>query len=252
MQIIKKIAVFILINVFSFSAAIANENDVHWGYYKEGLFSADKWGELSGDYILCKTGKNQSPIDIDDTIKSELPFIKFHYDITDEDIVYNGHTVQINLHSKNDYIILDDKKFYLQQFHFHTPSENKIKGKTYPLEVHFVHANEEGDMAVVATMFEIGEFNPQLDKAWKMLTDEKNKVNNINDPIDVYALLPTNKSYYRFSGSLTTPPCTEGVVWLVFKEPVTLSQAQYDKIKSVITYNNNRPLQLRHGRIIIE
>lgn len=250
MKVFKPITQFIMMSFFAFSAANAAEN-THWGYL-EGSFSADKWGDLSHEFVLCKAGKNQSPINIDNTVKGELAPLKFHYDITDEDIVYNGHSVQINLHSKDDYIIIDDDRFYLQQFHFHTPSENKIKGKSYPLEVHFVHSNENGETAVVAAMFEIGDFNEELAKAWSALTKEENKTNHINDPIDIYALLPKNKSYYRFSGSLTTPPCSEGVIWLVFKDPITLSKEQYNKIKSVITFNNNRPLQSKHGRIIIE
>lgn len=246
-QMVKSIA---LVSLFVSSAAFA-EGAHHWNY--EGDTAPEKWGELSPEFKLCSTGKYQSPIDIQRAYKTDLPDLKVHYQIAPEDVVNNGHTIQVSLKEKEqNYLILDGEKYYLQQFHFHTPSENLIEGKSYPLEAHFVHADSKGDIAVLAVMFEVGDENKALDGIWGFLSKEENKTADLSKPIDVSKLVPKGDEYYRFSGSLTTPPCSEGVAWLVTKVPSTISKAQLAKFQEALHAHNNRPVQPLNGRIIIK
>jgi len=162
----------------------------------------------------------------------------------------NGHTVQVNIASGST-VIIDDIEFELKQFHFHTPSENNINGKSFPLEAHFVHVSKDGELAVVALMFEDGNENEMLGKLWAKMpikSGEKIKL----EIADVTSLLPKDRDYYRFNGSLTTPPCTEGVRWIVLKKSTTLSKAQLDKFAKVMVHPNNRPIQPVNARIIVK
>jgi carbonic anhydrase len=153
----------------------------------------------------------------------------------------------------DDYIVLDQNKFILKQFHFHTPSENQINGITYPMEIHFVHADEQGDLAVLAVMFELGQSNNEITKLWKSISKKENDVKEIKRIVNLEKLLPEVREYYRFTGSLTTPPCDEGVNWIVLKKPLQISQEQIDTFKNILKQpSNNRPIQQTNGRIIIE
>ncbi|MBW9305629.1 carbonic anhydrase family protein [Escherichia coli] len=141
--------------------------------------------------------------------------------------------------------------FALQQFHFHAPSENEIDGKQFPLEGHFVYKDKEGSLAVLALMFNEGKANPQLTKAWQQMPAKVNQAAILTQPVDINALLPENVGVYRFSGSLTTPPCSEGVIWMVLEQPVSASAEQIRQFRSVLQHANNRPVQPLNGRVII-
>lgn len=221
---------------------------VHWGY--EGPEGPENWGKLSAEYQICQTGKNQSPININHIQHAKLDKMEIHYDQIDGNIVNNGHTIQVSENDNSDYIVLDDEKYFLNQFHFHTPSENQIERKTFPAECHFVHTDKSGNLMVLAIMFEEGDSNPVVDKLFSILDDEENHPNNFAH-LDISALLPVQKHYYRFSGSLTTPPCSEGVIWNVMAQPVTLSKAQIDRFEKVFKHHNNRPIQPLNGRLIV-
>jgi carbonic anhydrase len=236
------------LTLFAFATlAFASSNETHWTYEDPA-----NWGKLSPDFSLCETGKNQSPIDIANTLAAESPDLKIKYKSTPADVVNNGHTIQINVPSGSS-LTLQNHVYALKQVHFHSPSENTIDGKSYPLEAHFVHADEKGNLAVIAVMFNKGKSNKALAQAWAIMptaTDTKTEISSLFNPT---ALLPKKRYYYRFNGSLTTPPCTEGVTWLVLKRPITASQAQINQFVGAMGHTaNNRPVQPINARPILK
>ncbi|MBZ6072190.1 carbonic anhydrase [Aeromonas schubertii] len=220
----------------------------HWGY--AGAEGPEHWASLTPEFAAC-SGHNQSPVDIKGTIKSALAPLTLHYQTGATALVNNGHTIQVD-YAPGSTLTLDGKAFTLKQFHFHAPSENLIQGRHYPLEAHLVHASEQGALLVLAVMFEVGAGNPLLTTAWRQIPTQSGTTATLTRPLDVRALLPRNLDYYRFNGSLTTPPCSEGVRWLVLKHPVTASQAQIDAFKAVMHHPNNRPAQPLGARTILE
>ncbi len=221
-----------------------------WGY--GGVEGPEYWGELSAKYMMCKEGKHQSPIDITDHTEADMEALKFDYKALAKDFVNNGHTIQVNI-DKGSNLTVDNKVFELKQFHFHTPSENHVDGKSHPMEVHLVHASEDGALAVVGIMFnESNKSNPFIKT---LVTNIPKKAKDHTDlteaKLNVYDFLPVNRDYYRFAGSLTTPPCSEGVRWFVLKTPVEASKEELAAF-SAIMGENNRPLQPIHAREILK
>ena len=231
------------------SITTAKEISTHWGYTGDG--SPSKWAELSPKNQMCGIGKNQSPINVTTSLDADLEALEIKYSKSSSTIVNNGHTIQVNI-KDGDTLGVDGISFGLKQFHFHTPSENNIDGKSFPLEAHFVHLDKDGNIAVLALMFEEGKENPNLAKIWAKIPMEANKSDDLNLENIATNLIPQNRDYYRFNGSLTTPPCTEGVRWLVLKTPVTISKAQVEKFLSVMKHPNNRPIQNSNARVIIK
>ncbi|WP_415398268.1 carbonic anhydrase [Sulfurimonas sp. CS5] len=236
------------------STLLAGGNGTHWGY--TGHEAPKNWGNLSSDYSLCKDGKTQSPINITSAVtieSSNLEKIGFDYSTGISSVINNGHTIQVNF-DKGSSITIDGIKFPLIQFHFHTPSENQINGKNFPLEGHFVHATKEGSLAVVALMFEDGTENPFIKKVWAKMPHNAGGKNAISiSAKEVNTLLPTSKDYYRFSGSLTTPPCSEGVRWLVLKNYTTISKSQVKEFIHLFhDHANNRPIQPINARKVMK
>jgi len=252
------------------SSVYAAEN-THWGY--SGHEGPDNWASLSGDNFAC-TGKNQSPINLTGFIEAELTPITFNYQIGGHEIINNGHTIQVN-YEQGSRIELDGQTFDLLQVHFHAPSENHINGQSYPVEAHFVHASKQGDLAVVAVMYQEGtpktvlevhtdEFrdkvvvavmSPQdkmLEDLWQVMPTSSGAKHVLKNRVNVDKLLPQHRDYYRFNGSLTTPPCSEGVRWLVMKEVVTISQQQISTFEAVLLEPNNRPLQPVNARPVLQ
>lgn len=236
-------------SLFVLSASAFAGPTPHWAY--EGESGPDNWGNLSDEFITCKTGKFQSPIDILHPFNADLPPLVLDFHTVAENLVNNGHTLQVTA-SDEDEFQLDDQTFILRQYHFHAPSENRINGKSFPLEAHFVHASEEGDIAVLAVMFEIGPENSALTPLLARLPKEKNLEVSIDKRLDLRPLFPSDLHYYRFSGSLTTPPCTEGLRWIVMKNTVTLSEKQLEMFKNALEHSNNRPIQPLNGRMIVQ
>lgn len=219
-----------------------------WSY--TGVKGPDNWASLSADYVAC-SGKNQSPVNLSGFIEAELTPIQFNYQSGGTDIVNNGHTVQVN-YSKGSEIKVDGLAFNLVQFHFHAPSENQIDGKSYPLEAHFVHADKKGNLAVVAVMFEEGVENRGLVQAWTSMPEKSGDRRSFAVNLNAEDFLPENHDYYRFNGSLTTPPCSEGVRWLVMKKSVAASAIQIEAFKEVMRHPNSRPIQEINARAILE
>jgi len=221
----------------------------HWTY--EGKAGPEHWSELTRDFHICHEGKFQSPINIKDPIEGHLQALDLAYHTSAEKVINNGHTIQVTVDEEDDFV-LDSEKFTLRQYHFHTPSENQINGHTFPLEAHFVHSKEDGDLAVVAVMFKVGKENPALVPLIDAMPQKENQQVSLNRLVNLRDLFPEDLHYYRFSGSLTTPPCSEGIRWLVLKQPVTLSQAQLDAFRQALKTTNTRPLQHLNGRMIVE
>lgn len=221
---------------------------IHWGY--EGAGAPENWSKLDPQNKACAIGERQSPIDIKDGIKVDLEPIKFNYQPLTFRIVDNGHTVQVQVGEGS--ISLTGKSYELVQFHFHRPSEEKINGQRFDMVVHLVHKADDGQLAVVAVLLERGNENPFIQTLWNYMPLEKNMpVSPPNAIVDLNTLLPTSRNYYTYMGSLTTPPCSEGVLWLVMKQPVQVSPEQIN-IFSRLYRNNARPIQPSSGRLIKE
>jgi carbonic anhydrase len=217
----------------------AEREQVHWGY--EGEEGPEAWGTLCPAFSLCAVGTKQSPIDIADAIPKALA-IRFQYASTSLCMVNNGHAVQVNCESGGS-ITVEDRAYELLQFHFHAPSEHTIHGAYYAMEIHLVHEADDGDLAVVSVMIEEGERNNALAPIWNRLPakegPERRCENVFVAPDD---LLPADRAFYHYDGSLTTPPCTEDVQWVVLKESIALSAAQLAVFERVFM-GNNRPVQ---------
>jgi carbonic anhydrase len=229
----------------------AHENDPHWTY--EGEAGPEHWAELSPKYEKCGTGTRQTPIDLasSEVVPMGLEDVEFQYATAGASVVNNGHTVQVNVPEGNA-IVLDGVSYGLVQFHFHTPSEHTIDGASYPLELHLVHKDGSGNLAVVGVMLEKGEKNPVLSQVWgKSLPKSEGKEVALKSPIDLNALLPSDRAAYRYLGSLTTPPCSEGVKWIVMKSSVTMTTKQIAAFKKLFPMNA-RPLQPINARSIVE
>ncbi|MGE8559959.1 MAG: carbonic anhydrase [Acinetobacter sp.] len=219
-----------------------------WGYAKQT--APAQWGKIKPEYQACE-GVNQAPINIDQTISAKLPALKLNYSSKADTIINNHRTVQINFAEGNT-LELDHKLFHLKQFHLHSPSENTIKGKSFAMEMHLVHATEQGELAVVAVMFEEGQENKKLEKLWKELPKKAGNAVQLKHQDLAAAFLPEKLDYYRFNGSLTTPPCSEGVRWIVLKDIQQASKQQIKAFSSLLEHPNNRPVQPTNARLVLE
>ena len=233
--------------ILSSTAVFANGTS-EWGY--TGQISPQHWSELDAKNVLCGISKNQSPIDLTNFVEAKLGGLQFDYKTFGNQIVNNGHSVQID-YQPGSTLTINNRNYELKQFHFHTPSENRINGKSFPLEAHFVHADKDGNLAVLAVMYEEGTENPIIDQLWRKMPEHAGDKQAIAEKVSALELLPTSKDYYEFSGSLTTPPCTEGVLWLVLKQPLTVSKQQVEKFAKVMQHPNNRPIQMVGARAVL-
>jgi carbonic anhydrase len=228
----------------------------HWSY--EGADDPSHWAELSPEFASCGTGHQQSPIDL---VTSEptpvgagggfeaARFDRAGSSTVPVDIVNNGHTIQVDTVGSSVLVIGNDR-YLLQQFHFHTPSEHTIDGRSYPLEAHFVHKTAGGKLAVIGLLFEQGAENPALAPYWSHLPNSAGPAVDLGrGGVDIRKVLPARYDAYRYAGSLTTPPCSEGVNWLVLKDHATASAAQIEAFRALMRHDN-RPIQPRNGRAI--
>ncbi len=221
---------------------------VAWSYEGEG--GPDHWGRLKPEYATCAEGRRQSPIDIRDGIRVDLEPLVFNYRPSPFRIIDTGRTLQVAV-SGSSFTLLGER-YELVHLEFHRTAEIRIDGKTFDMGAHFVHKSAEGRIAIVAVQFEKGREHPLVQMIWNYLPLERNTP--VSPPglvLDVTQLLPERTPYYTFMGSLTTPPCTEGVLWLVLKQPVMLSAEQI-AIFSRLYRDNARPVQPTFGRLIKE
>lgn len=226
------------------------EEKHHWTY--SGETGPTHWAALQSEYSVCGVGKLQSPIDIRDSVakKGALAEIAFDYKPSPLDIVDNGHTVQVN-YAPGSFITVEGKRYELVQFHFHKPSEEKINGKSADMVAHLVHKNGDGSLAVVAVLLKTGPSNKLVETLWKNLPHEKEHETAVEGvQINAADLLPAKTAaYYTFTGSLTTPPCSEGVTWFVLKTPTSVSNTEVSRFAKLYPMNA-RPPQPLNGREI--
>jgi carbonic anhydrase len=228
------------------SPAASPQAEVHWEY--EGADGPAARSTLSPDFATCAAGKSQSPIDISRAGPRDLPNITFDYKPADLNIVNNGHTIQAN-YQPGSSIVVDGARYDLLQFHFHHPSEHTLDGAQLDLELHLVHRGADQKLAVVGVLIKGGAsdnaaFKPIWDNLPAQRGDERKAA------ADALDLLPTDRTFYTYAGSLTTPPCTEGVTWLVLKAPIELSQAQIEAFKAIFELNA-RPVQPLNQRALL-
>lgn len=225
----------------------AQDSTAPWTY--AGASGPEHWRELNPAYSTCATGTEQSPINIRDPKVQTLPVIHFDYKDTPLDIIDNGHSVQVN-YAPGSAITLDGRRFELKQLHFHHPGENQIDGKSYVMEAHLVHSDSEGRLVVLAVLLKQGAANPVVRDIWSHIPKSKQQEQVSHDlSMNAAALLPAKTSYLTYSGSLTTPPCTEGVTWLVLTTPVTISKRQIEEFGRLYPHNV-RPVQPLGKRVV--
>jgi carbonic anhydrase len=231
---------------------------VHWSY--ETSDGPDRWAQLDPAYATCGAGRNQSPIDLFAVAEGEIVAggLSRVYGTIDmvvrrttqvTDLLDNGHTIQVDAGGLH--IDLNDLSLDLVQFHFHSPSEHRLRGEAFPMEIHFVHSSEYGALAVMGVFVTAGEAHPEIANLIANLPEDDDEVVRPGITIDVHAFIPfsADSSRFRYSGSLTTPPCTEGVRWVVFPEPIEASPDQIEALRSRMPVNN-RPVQALNGRLV--
>ncbi len=219
----------------------------HWGY--GGGLGPDHWGSLDPGFAVCSNGREQSPIDLTGAEREALSEIGFEYAPSQISIGNNGHSIQVDYQAGSG-IVLDGTRYGLVQFHFHHRSEHTVDGADFPLELHLVHADNDGALAVVGVFLEEGAANEALAPVWRHLPAKAGPTALVAGTVDAAALLPERRTTWRYAGSLTTPPCSEGVSWLVLTEPVTASREQIEAFSAVFPVNN-RPVQPLNGRRLV-
>jgi carbonic anhydrase len=232
-------------------SSVAQEHHPQHSWDYGEAHGATHWGDLQPEFATCKTGHRQSPIDIRNPQKADLPPLRFDYKPSPLRIIDNGHTIMVN-YLPGSFLFVGGKQYALKQFHFHRPSEEKINGKSFDMTVHLVHADEQGKLAVVAVLLREGDDNPLVRELWSELPKEKEKEEIFDKvQIDASRILPGDRGYYTFSGSLTTPPCSEDVTWFVLKNPVTVSASEIKQFADLYR-NDARPTQPLYQRVVLE
>lgn len=224
-------------------------NDPSWAY--SGPHGPDKWGSLNPDFAVCNAGSQQSPINIDNTITAALKPLKRLQKFPLKNIALKDHSLILDAGTGN-MMVLDQKPYQLKYISVHVPSEHQIKQKSYAAELHMVHEDKTGHRVIIAVMLEEGNANPAFEKLLGSVPKEKEQSKPLAIRVTPGDLMPTKPAYYRYSGSLTAPPCTEGVQWLIMKEALKISKFQLGSLQQAIGEPNQRPLQDGQGRMILE
>lgn len=219
----------------------------HWTY--EGEEGPTHWSELDPGYAACN-GKQQSPVDLTGANQKDIANVVFHYQASKVNIINNGHTIQVN-YDTGSYIEVDGARYDLLQFHFHAPSEHSINGKLADAEVHLVHKDANGKLAVVGILINKGPANSAIQSFWDALPTQAGTLDKRTVDVKASDFLPAIQTTYRYDGSLTTPPCTEGVKWIVMTAPITFSEEQLTSYTKIFE-GSNRPVQAINGRPEVE
>lgn len=224
----------------------------HWSYTGADD-GPDDWGSLGdGQYELCASGRQQSPIDLTPAAEVAAQAIEFAYHSAKATIENNGHTVEVKPAAGNSISFADGEVAYdVKQFHFHAPGEHVVGATSYPAELHIVHTSSTGERAVVGLLLEEGAANPALEPVLANLPATESPATDLGSEVDMANFLPADRTSYRYPGSLTTPPCDQGVNWIVLKEPVEISADQLDRLEAAV-HHNNRPVQPANDRMPIE
>jgi carbonic anhydrase len=252
---VKSALIFIFVLTFglmgatlAFQDATPTPAPAHWTY--EGEEGPEFWGELDANYAACSSGHAQSPIDLIGVQGVDLTAIVFNYNPSALNIFNNGHTIQVNYDAGSS-ITYNETEYSLIQFHFHHPSEHTVNGESFPMELHLVHADAKGNLAVVGILLRQGEAdNAGLADVFANLPPEKSDPQPTELSVNAGDLLPQSRLYDTYTGSLTTPPCTQGVRWLVLTEPVEVSEAQLESFAAIFEMNA-RPVQPLNNRDLL-
>lgn len=237
----------VLIGLCASTAAVAQQTGADWTY--EGIKGPLHWGKLDPAYKACSEGKEQSPIDIRGAhLNKSLPPIEFHYISGSMTLTNTGHTVQVTAPAGS-YIVVGGTRYDLVQFHFHHPGEEAVKGKLPDMTLHLVHKSADGKIVVVAVRLNEGDPNAVLAALWQHLPKTSGATDKLADAMSPAGLLPTDRGYWTYEGSLTAPPCTEGVRWFIFEQQVEISRAQL-KAFAALYKVNSRLIQDTRGRKI--
>ncbi len=249
--VISTVSLAVLMLCLSSPLLAEQQHAPHWSY--EGEEGPEHWGELSEDFSMCSEGWNQSPINLVNDVHANLPELKFEYYSSLVDEINNGHSIQQNI-KPGSFVRIPERglSYELKQFHFHSPSEHTVDGKSFAMEIHFVHSDENGELAVVGVLIDEGEEHPVLSQLWAFMPENPGDTNQKPIGIEETNLLPPTREYYAYSGSLTTPPCTEGVSWVVLKTPIHASAEQIATFKNRVGQATNRPVQPIHARMILD
>lgn len=228
--------------------ALAGEGGQHWSY--SGDLGPARWGELSEEFETCGIGKNQSPVDIrkESIVKADLEPLRLNYQVQTRDIVNNGHTLQVNV-EPGAYLEVDGVRFQLEQFHMHSPSEHTIEGRHYPLELHFVHRAADDSLAVLGVLFNEGQQHPTVARV-EDIAPAKGNTAPLSFALTDLVKISEITSYYRYSGSLTTPPCSEGLRWFLWPALIEVSKEQIDAYVKLIGEDARSPQPL-NGRMVL-
>jgi carbonic anhydrase len=222
-----------------------SESPRRWSY--DGPGGPEYWSELSERFVVCQAGQEQSPIDLAQASSTAMPALAFDYRPATARVVHKNLTLQVDLEPGSS-LRIGDEAYTLRQFHFHTPSEHRVAGREYPMELHLVHEGAQGQLAVVGVLIDSGEESAALEPVWALLPERAGEEWPVAGlPFDAVELLPAARAYFRYAGSLTVPPCQEGVRWSVLKQPIQLSREQIGRFKALFR-SNARPVQPRHGR----
>lgn len=217
----------------------------HWTY--DGNEGPDHWAQLGGPNTTCATGQRQSPIDVNGTTKPAASKVVLDYRSSPATIQNNGHSIIISPQNGGG-IIVDGVHYALKEFHFHSPSEHAINGRKTALETQFVHEDDKGHYLIVSVLSDIGAADPMLGSLWTYLPFDAGQPVPLPDLlVNAQDLMPSTEDFYVYSGSLTTPPCTEAVTWMIYSSPLSVSAEQADAFERLIG-PNARPLQPRHER----
>jgi carbonic anhydrase len=251
MSSVRKLPAAIALSLLTLATGLAHAegHPPHWnyGHSHEGPMH---WAELDPAFETCAKGGNQSPIDIRNAVKADLPALQFNYTTAAPTLVNNGHTIQVNLPAGQT-LTVGDKTYDLLQFHFHTPSEEALNGKHTAMVGHFVHKNADGGLGVIGVLMQPGKTNAAFAPVFAHLPRKGETITVSDLQLDLAAMLPADKGYYSFAGSLTTPPCSEGVKWMVLKQPIRLGAEQIKAFRRIFNANA-RPIQPLNGRVIQE
>ncbi len=220
-------------------AAANHGGEPAWSY--TGNTDPEHWASLKTEWSVCATGREQSPVDIPRSAADSRNGVKLNYGSVQGKVIDNGHTIQVNVAS-GPKAVINQRTYDLKQFHFHTPSEHQLAGVSYPLEVHFVHKDSDGKLAVIGAFIESGADAKEMRKVIASIPQRQGVEQDIPAKLDLAQMLPRNLAAYQYPGSLTTPPCTEGVIWSVLKQPITLSAEQIKELRSHYS-QTNRPVQ---------
>lgn len=218
---------------------------VHWNYDREG----EDWGDLSPEFATCKTGTRQSPVDVRGPLKRSNGKLEFKYKPSPVKLINNGHTIQFN-YEKGSTVMIDGTEYELLQFHFHTPAENREDGIIFDMEIHFVHKNKDGGLAVIGVFVERGKEHPSLKTFWDVLPTKAGEEATAPGTVLATDFFPRDLAHFSFDGSLTTPPCTEGVKWFLFRESRTASLEQIRRFNRIVP-ESARKFRPLNGREIM-